>query len=117
MDTLTILKTMRAVVADEPAERLDMTMWFDRGRNCGCVIGLTLRAQPKLGKVIDMRLNHGFLALKKSAQLMISGQEVGSGHDWDYEVARVTGLTPDEAAHLFEVGQRRSEAFIGGDTG
>lgn len=113
MDTLTILKTMRAVVADVDPRRFDMSRWFDHRRECGCVMGLSLQAQPKLAAAIEAKLH---VRLLKGVALSISGRVLMPARDGDRvwaEIARVTGLTPIEAQYLFDANAYSINDLVG----
>lgn len=99
-DTYTVLRTMRAVIADEPSERVDMTRWFHRGQNCGCILGLTCDAQPLFAQAVGLRLRHGPYEGFESALLGSTGALHNDPGSWA-EIASLVGVTQDEAEYLF----------------
>lgn len=105
MDTLTILKTMRAVVADVEPERFDMECFFDIDTNCGCILGLSALAQPHLAR-------HLRVSRPAMGSMVVRGTRVGARTVYA-EMAGAIGITLTESEYLFataDYGQLRGEA-------
>ncbi|HJQ59294.1 MAG TPA: hypothetical protein VJ890_20480 [Vineibacter sp.] len=97
MDTLTILKTMRAVVADIEPDRFDMGPWFELDTQCGCIVGLTLHEQPRVADELRLYLvPNGEYSLRP-------GDMFGApfGDSAFVKIARLIGISEEEAVHLF----------------
>lgn len=103
LDTVTILRTMRAVVADTHPRRFDMMTWFDRKADCGCIVGLAVRAQPHLAAALDLRISHGFLQRHRDGYLF--HRDIDTGQTYHSDLARLIGITRKEAKRLFDGGQ------------
>lgn len=56
-DTVAILNTIRATFADSEPKRFKMSQWFSARTQCGCIIGISLTAQPLLARQLGLSLS------------------------------------------------------------
>lgn len=104
MDTVTILKTMRAVVADVEAERFNMGQWFNKSTKCGCIVGLTFTSQKLLADEVGIFMR----GRRNTTPRTRSGRDLWMDScDTFGEIGALIGIERDEAEHLFSVSSYR----------
>lgn len=111
MDTVTILKTMRAVVADVEPRYFNMSVWFDHDKNCGCIIGLSVRMQQHLAAALNIAVSPE--PSNSRGWLLVRGRETSVYHGVYDEIAQVTGLNPTDARFLFSADDYPNSALRG----
>lgn len=106
-DTVAILNTICATFADSDPAKFYIGAWFDKDDQCGCIIGQSLKAQPRLGGALGIRLrpsrNHELYDLVST-----TGRHVWIGRDdtraGKVVLSEVIGITDAEAHYLFDPG-------------
>lgn len=97
-DTLRILKTIRAIVADCDPQQFNVSTWWNYRDRCGCLIGLSIQLRPELAAELELDLMKPIYS--DNANAVLVSRDFNRTLTTD-ELAERIGVTPHESDVLF----------------